>query len=334
MARWSRVVAMSGEGDNPSMCHLCGAVDCDKPGHSAPKYPMIDEQRIVFALAIPHAPWMPGRKESLARLLASLGNRPVYSCIFDERAPNAVWARKLQEWGVEMGEKGATHLIQLQDDVVPMPGFWRVLRSMVEGNPEQWIGLHVNHPVAQQLAFVGRRWFRTRAWFVGPQWVAPLRGPHALANKLAWDDANGALPDGHPEKLTQFEMAHEDVGIGAWLSKTGRDVYHPIPAIADVDLTIESTYEGADGHIDDHRRPRVTWHGYRQEMLESKAYWELPSKTELFPGAGVGTCSFCNNEPGQYRAANFMSIGRMCLFHMMALAMGVAVRGETKGGEK
>ena len=313
---WDPLVALY---DKWLVCDTCDMPNCE--GHVESGAP------IRFALAIPTcADWRPERQASLDRLLDALmvgGPQPVVVKQFRDREPNWVWSRRMWDWAAE---QDATHLVQLQDDVRPMPDFWAVLHAMVQGNPDQWIGLHVNHPVAQNLAHVGRRWFRTRAWFVGPQWVAPLDGQNALANMLAWRDANAKLQDGDPEKMTQFELEHEDVGIGTWLAKTGRDVYHPIPAIADVDLTIESSYEGVEGHIDDHRRPRVTWHGYRAAMLKDPAYWTLPSKTELYPGPGSGMCSFCGSEPAQYKGANFIGIGRMCRFQMMAADLGVPIQ--------
>ena len=105
----------------------------------------------VFCLAIPTtADWRPERADSLKRLRLELSipdgapdglrdfNYPppvAHYKEFREKAPNWVWSRDLWRWGVEMGQQGATHLVQLQDDVLPMPGFWPVLRAMVEGNP-------------------------------------------------------------------------------------------------------------------------------------------------------------------------------------------------------
>lgn len=293
-------------------------------------YPQINEPAGArFALAIPTtADWMPERAASLARLRNELGHRPQWYREFRERAPNWVWSRELWRWAAAMAKEGATHLVQLQDDVRPMPGFWGVLRAMVEANPERVIGLHVNHPVARNLAHVGRRWFRTRAWLVGPQYVVPLRGPDSIQAFLAW------LETTEPS-LTPHQSEHEDVTLSTWLASTGRDCWHPIPAIADVDLSIGSTYEGVEGHIDDHRRPCVTWHGYNPAQLATREYWQVPAGTELFPGPDLGACTVCGKEPGWIPMGKFVTLGRLCWtkahgklagFDLMLGEVGNAVR--------
>jgi len=261
---------------------------------------------VRFALAIPTtADWRPERASSLERLREELGHRPQWYKEFRDRAPNWVWSRDLWRWADEKASEGATHLVQLQDDIRPMPQFWSVLRAMVEANPEQVIGLHANHPIARSLAHNGRRWFGTRAWLVGPQYVFPLAGPNAIGMFLAWLAENES-------KLEPRWTEHEDSLISYWLASTGRVAWHPIPAIADVDLSIGSTYAGTDGHVDDHRRPCVTWHGYRTDQLITREYWQVPDAIEVYPGAGFGPCSVCGTEPGWVPFGKFVTIGRLC----------------------
>jgi hypothetical protein len=270
-----------------------------------PTLPEVGE-KIVFALAIPHTPWRPERVASLAQLHDALGNRPAHYQLFADRAPNHVWSRALWNWGAEMANRGATHLVQLQDDVRPMPHFWTVLRAMVEANPDEVIALHANHPVARSLAHMGRRWFRTQAWVVGPQYVFPLRGPNSIREFLTWVDQNWNTLDKHPRE-------HEDVLISTWLARTGRHAWHPIPAIADVDMSLPSTYEGADGHVTDHRRPCVTWEGYRVEQLVTAAYWQVPEQVETQPGPGAGPCVLCETRPVAFRSVNLLGICKQCV---------------------
>jgi hypothetical protein len=274
------------------------------------------EKKPVFALAIPHTPWRPERAASLETMLEMLGSKPPLFRVFGDKSPNWVWSRELWRWGVEMGRQGATHLVQLQDDLRPMSGFWSVLEAMISANPLRWIGLHVNHPVVRSLAHCGRRWFATRAWLVGPQYVAPLEGPDSLDKALLWLEE-------HEAGLSIYEREHEDVSLSAWISKTGRDLYHPIPAIADVDLTIGSTYAETPGHIDDHRRPCVTWQGYSVEMLKDPSYWQLPNQVELFGAPGLGLCVICNERPATDRSKNLIGFCDFCLLEKVAERFGV-----------
>lgn len=286
------------------------------------------EQKVVFALAIPTtADWRPERAASLDRLLTALGDRPVYYKEFRAKAPNWVWSRELWKWAVECGKEGATHLLQLQDDIIPMPGFWPVLRAMVEANPLRWIGLQVNHPIARSLAHYGRRWFATQAWLVGCQYVAPLQGPDSLGKALLWLDE-------HEAELTKHQREHEDVTLSTWLAKTGRHIYHPIPAIADVDLAIGSTYQETDGHIDDHRRPLVTWQGYDASMLRDPLYWQVPDRVELVRGPDHGVCVVCNERPAKTRTRNLIAFCEVCLLDQIATTWGIqlgAVVAKTVG---
>ena len=278
--------------------------------------------KLTFALAVPTtADWRPERAASLARLKDRLGNRPKHYREFRERAKNWEWSRELWRWGASLAGE-ATHLCQLQDDILPMPHFWSVLRAMVEANPERVLALQTNHPIARELARNGRRWMRTRAWVVGCQYVLPLHGPDSLDKFLAWL--------GDESHLTQHQKEHEDVTISTWLASTKRALYHPIPAIADVDLSIGSTYEGADGHIDDHRRPVVTWQGYDPAMLKDPLFWELPSQIELVRGPDHGVCVVCNERPAQTRTRNLIAFCAPCLLDQVATSWGIQLGVTTK----
>ena len=181
--------------------------------------------------------------------------------------------------------------------------------------PHRWLGLQVNHPIARSLAHYGRRWFATRAWLVGCQYVAPLTGPDSLSEFTTWL--------GDETHLSKHQREHEDVTISTWLAATGRALYHPIPAIADVDLTIGSTYAETPGHIDDHRRPCVTWHGYDTAMLKAPEYWELPDQIEVVRGPGHGVCVVCNERPAATRTRNLIAFCAPCLLDQVATSWGI-----------
>lgn len=190
---------------------------------------------ITFALGIPHAPWIPGREESYARLLAQVVG-PWIGEIFDEKAPNHVWSEEMWEWGAA---QDTTHFITLQDDAVVCNGFWKALKSTVPQHRDEVIGLHVAHPHAAVLREEGYSWCTTSDAIVGVAYCMPVT---LLKEFLAW---RATLPPGAVEAI------NEDTLVGLWCLVTGRKVYHPLPALVDHDTTLPSTYNN-DGHA--HRK--------------------------------------------------------------------------------
>lgn len=233
-------------------------------GSAAPAPP------IRFALAIPHTPWKPERVESFHRLVNALGcaslavgpgfyvdERPgarlVVARAFTDRAPPHVWAEQLLHWGLAVDDPGeseepVTHLVQLQDDVIPAPNFWAAAAALVEAYPNELIGLETAHQTAPALAADPEDTVRivtTSDGLIGVGWIMPI----ALVREfLAWRATQ--LQPGAVEAIT------EDTLMGVWCLATGRRVFHPIPTIIDHDVSLESTY-GNDAHAN--RRPLVRW---------------------------------------------------------------------------
>ena len=188
-------------------------------------------REITFALGIPHCPWLPERVASFDRLKSQLGNRPVYYREFTDREPNWSWSAKLWQWAYDTG---ATHLIQLQDDVEVCSDFWPQLRSMVEAVPANIIGL-------ESVLDLGAKWYSTSDGLIGVGYVVPR---DILGEILKWRAEK--LRPGSAERL------NEDQLIGLFCFTAGRRIYHPTPTLIDHDVTIGSTY-GNDHHS--HRRP-------------------------------------------------------------------------------
>jgi hypothetical protein len=198
----------------------------------------------TLALGIPHTPWIPERVLSLTRLVDALSPAPpvmVARRVFGESEPNWSWAGKLWTWATETN---ATHLLQLQDDVVVGPEFWQALSAMVEAVPDQVIGLETVHPFAESLYRSGGTWLTTRDGLIGVGYVFPVG---LLREFLRWR-AETLRPNA-------VQQANEDQLIGIWTAATRRRVWHPVPTIIDHDTEISSTY-GNDAHT--HRRPVVT----------------------------------------------------------------------------
>jgi hypothetical protein len=195
----------------------------------------------TFALSIPHTPWIPERVASFDRLQRLLANRPQYYREFTEREPNWSWAQKLWTWGLETG---ASHLVQLQDDVIVDSEFWPNLRAMVEAVPDQIIGLESVHPISRSIYEAGGCWYTTNDGLIGVGYVMPH---DALIEFEAW--RSNRLRPGAAQAMS------EDTLIDVFCMSTGRKVWHPVPTIIDHDTEIASTY-GNDKHTN--RRPLVT----------------------------------------------------------------------------
>lgn len=291
----------------------------------------MDQANVTFALALPHTPWVPERVESFARLLGSLNANmgqwtergvvcsrtgPAGSTldaahvrVFDEREPNRVWAQKMWRWAVGTG---ATHLVQLQDDVLVAPDFWRKLRAMVEAVPDQIIGLEQAHPIGPALAQKGDRWCRSLAWMVGPGWVWPLSPdlPCGLPRFLEWCDA-------HPEIV---QASNEDDLVNVWAVGARVAIYHPIPTIIDHDTDVASTY-GNDSH--QLRRPTVLWGDYDDAAMGTREFWEPQADIATLASPYASVCWFCLSEPGPLAsAATRARMGKQCLAKILGTVVG------------
>lgn len=265
--------------------------------------------KVTFALGIPHTPWIAARVASMARLKAALAYQPIWYREFTERESNRVWPSKLWRWGLSIG---ATHLLQLQDDVVPAPGFWPALRAMVEAQPGRIIGLHSNHPLTVVQHRAGRRWYRDQ-WLTGPAYVLPRS---QLSVFIDWTDANHTL----------LTSTNEDSLISHWVATTGRHVWHPIPTIADVDQGVPSTYGNDDHHEwSMYRRPMVTWRDVASvAALADPDYWRCTEDAApLLPGPGTQLCWYClAREARVTSGASGARICAQCVADVVGQALG------------
>ncbi len=289
---------------------------------------------ISFALGIPHTPWIPERADSLAALLGALGiidHEPdcqgvnpladgrCATCfdvhvlrVFADREPNVAWSEKLWAWGAaecsgSANDSGATHLLQLQDDVAVPDCFWSALTAMVTAVPDKIIGLQGAHPVFRQLARDGHKWARSHAWMVGCGYVIPRAD---LAELVKFR----AIFDG---------IAHEkneDDFIAWFCTETGRDVWHPIPTLID-HTPLPSTY-GNDANA--YQRPTVTWREFGADEITRTDFWTPTAEVPMVVNPHLNRCWFCQQEPHVvgFRETGAL-IGRACLANAVAGALGV-----------
>jgi hypothetical protein len=194
--------------------------------------------QVTFAVGIPHTPWVPERAASMDRLIRDLGmplsREMVCAKLFQEREPNWSWSQKLWGWACSTG---ATHLLQIQDDVIVGPEFWPTLLAMVEAKPDDVIGL-------ESVLGIGTQWYSTSDGLIGVAYVVPIR---LLRDFITWRSTE-LRADG-------YKLLNEDTLLGLWCFVTGRRILHPSVTIVDHDTELASSY-GNDRHS--HRRPSRT----------------------------------------------------------------------------
>jgi hypothetical protein len=253
-----------------------------------------------IGLAIPHAPWVPGRGESFARLMRELKSVDapcllIDHAVFGEKEPNWSWSRKLWSWGM-FGKHD--YLVQLQDDVLVAPAFWAALSAMLTALPDQVIGLESAHPAMRTLSRDGHRWCTSRAWMVGVGYVIPRA---ALAELMKFRESFDA----------EARRTNEDEFIARWCVATGRSVWHPMPTIIDHDTDVASTY-GNDAHT--HRRPVVTWRDYSSRELSEPAFWKPSEDVPMVTNPHLESCWGCAEEPAEGTFAKTgLKLGRNCV---------------------
>lgn len=230
-----------------------------------------------FSVAISHTPWIPERVESFKRLCEGLELVPTQvagqtliqitdKChvvsVFQDREPNWSWSEKMWRWAAATS---ATHCLFLQDDVIPMPGFWNALQAMVEANPDAVIGLETAHPTAPALRDENQRWMTTADGLIGVAYVVPREFLKAFLNWRAT-----ALEPHAVENIS------EDSLLGLYAAYVDTRIWHPIPTIIDHDISIPSTYQN-EHHPN--RRPSVKW-ADTASMATWDAYtWKPASST-------------------------------------------------------
>lgn len=275
---------------------------------------------LSFALAIPHAPWIPERAANMARLRNDLGkdwldlNPDSRFHTFDEKGP---WPeRSLRRWAWAL-KTGASHFVQLEDDVVVAPCFWRALSAMVTAWSEDVICLAATHSMAPLVAAQGRRSYLTPR-FVGWGGVWPM----TVLKELVAHAAGGALESffSRPGKPC------EDTFLAEFFVGSGKRVVHPVPTIVDHLHMVSTNGQDFDAHTN--TQASVTWRGYAEGDLCSPDWWRTP-QTYLPPEwtreevALMGVCQWCGKKPAELRSeVTHVGICRPCGLRVTVEMMG------------
>jgi hypothetical protein len=237
-----------------------------------------------ISLSIVHAPWIPERAASMARLREDLGvteyaeiDRSGWTPAgpyYEEtaRAPKAwwVWHELQMRWSAA---SGADWCFFLQDDAIipPAATFWPALVAMCEGSSAKVICMHNGHPAARGLFVNGERSYTTNDGLVG-QFYGMKR--ELVDDFLGW--RVDELVDGEKPGMQRLT---EDTLLALFCQDRGLRMWHPIPTLYDHDLRIGSTNDGFDAHL--YRAPQVCWHDARRVdfVIEGRDpnWWAKPS---------------------------------------------------------
>lgn len=175
-----------------------------------------------------------------------LSEHPVELVAFhreETRAKNWVWSEIM--WTRAASRTDVDACVFLQDDLEVAPDFWKWLLALVEGRPNDVIGLENAHPGARVAFLQGHPGYTTCDGLIGVGYVIPRA---VLVDFIEWR-RNELVPQG-------VERISEDSLIGLYCLARDRKIFHPTPTFIDHDLDISSTY-GNDGHM--YRAPQVTW---------------------------------------------------------------------------
>jgi hypothetical protein len=252
----------------------------------------------TFSLAVPHADWIPVRAAKLRALEQALGlgvdpsaPRAEHYRIFNDRGTHWVWSDKLWKWSIA---QPVTHCLALTDDTLVAPRFWELLAAMVEAHPDEAIGLMSPLPEGSALARRGLHGYTIGAGVTGPGYLLPRE---LLVEFVKW----------RGKKSWDFVTYwNEDSLINVFLGETRRRSWHPVPSIADHDVSIESSV-GHDTSAKTLCRPAVLWTGecpfteerlgpYDLEELARPDFWRTPAPALDWPASSAPqeTCIACH----------------------------------------
>ena len=210
-------------------------------------------------VAITHAAWSPGRPESLARLLAQLGQgAETYVLTSTRREPVVVWARRL--WDFVSAQKEP--VICIQDDVLLHPHFLQACEVILNVVPDEIVSLHTQAPEAKAIAEKGSHWGRAY-WLSAPCYILP---PKIATDLLDFWSRN------------YVHTHNEDNIVVHWAWQKQKPFLATLPALACHDSSLPSTL-GYDNHP--HRTPSVPWGPL--DDVTSRAFWTLPQSIPYIP---------------------------------------------------
>jgi hypothetical protein len=205
---------------------------------------------IKISFAVTHVPGVPLRERTVARQRVLLGRFPVIK----DPDRHGVWPTTLTAYETALREGGedTTHILILQDDMLPCDTFAENLQAAVAAKPDVAIVLFTQTKFTADATDMGATWLTTadRAW--GGAVVLPVSWA-----KLFIDWA---------ERCVIHQYKHDDSRLAAWVVWTGRaPFWHTVPSLLDHVGAAESLL----GHGNPNRRatyydrniPVLNWQG-------------------------------------------------------------------------
>lgn len=189
----------------------------------------------TLSICIMHAPESkaPERKTTFERLIRALGGHPysVVDMAVDWKKPGAARTLIDAQWEMALEHPGS-HMVLLNDDVIPCENFVGTLKAAISARPDDIIALTCHHKFAPREADVkGLRWVASRDMLVGQAYVVP-RGILEKARAFMREHlilAHRELDVNHPLYLSE-----EHVFV-VWACLHGKRIWHTVPSLVQHD---------------------------------------------------------------------------------------------------
>jgi hypothetical protein len=206
----------------------------------------------TLAIVIVCADHIPERAAAMQRLIAALGE-PVDHLELGKKTVRE-WSEGAWYGGLQAAcEKGASHILFLNDDLLLCPDFLRHVRAAIAAKPDDVVSFHPNHPKgAKKAREMGLSWVASYDGLVGTAYCLPA---DLLSRFLAWR-GECLLPEAldYPE----------DAQIGLWCMSAKRDILHSLPGLFLHDPGIASLFNHDQDPL---KQPCVTFHEVDPETV-------------------------------------------------------------------
>lgn len=171
---------------------------------------------IDLRLAVTHVPDDPRRRADLINLKRRIPNRALE--IVQDRNRQGVWPTTKQAWKrLWMG--GGTHLLVLQEDMLPCVGFYDIASAALEANPDVPVCFFTSREstLVTPARTAGVPWAAAYDAAVGGATAFPV---HLLASFLKWEASN--VDPAYP---------HDDGRVCMWAVDTKRLIWVTVPSL-------------------------------------------------------------------------------------------------------
>ncbi|XXF78897.1 hypothetical protein P2318_03820 [Myxococcaceae bacterium GXIMD 01537] len=178
------------------------------------------ERAPVLAFAVMHAAFDPSRARMMRELEQALGAAlGPGDALHVERdtVRRGVWsvASACWRWGISRASEGVTHVILLNDDAVPCPGFVEAVRAALAARPHHPVCFYSNHETARFAWEQGDAWWTSDDGLVGVTCALPVE---LARDFLAWEHAS--LVE-RPSKGIA-----DDTRLNIWAMAHARPIWH------------------------------------------------------------------------------------------------------------